>query len=255
MSAGTPNHLFPHRRASESDEGRGKTDAHPTGSHHEDEVILEDFLDILCQESRAIELLGRDLIVDILRTGRGLGVGNASSSHHATNSAAASGSHGSSSDTSTSANINASGSFSPSTVRAAVPTHHSTNAIRVTPAIPTHHSTNVTRVKLEHCTETALSAAYRGDPRLVENYSAAISPDQSTSLFIKNLPVGTTITKILAHIRATGKVFSLYLNPPTPPHHGCAAKICFFTREVAATFYHNTRSGFLIDGHCATVVW
>jgi hypothetical protein len=174
--------------------------------------------------------------------------------------------------TSTSANIKSGGSSSPSIV---------------TPAVPTYRSTNATRFKPEHCTEvqpahydqdrapispvlaglsntsitalpspqTALSAAYRGDPRLVENYSAAIPPDQSTSLFIKNLPADTTITKILAHIRATGKVFSLYLNLPTPPHQGCAAKICFFTREAAAKFYHNTRSGFLIDGHRATVVW
>ncbi|KAK1830983.1 hypothetical protein QBC39DRAFT_259705, partial [Podospora conica] len=96
---------------------------------------------------------------------------------------------------------------------------------------------------------------YLGDPRLAENYSADIPMEQSTSLFIKDLPADVTIPQILGAIRKTGKVYSLFLNPPTPPHTGSAAKLCFFTREAAATFFGNTRGGFLVNGHMATVIW
>lgn len=58
---------------------------------------------------------------------------------------------------------------------------------------------------------------YRGDPRLRENYSAAIPPNQSTSLFIKDLPSDITVVQILDRIRSTGKVYSLHINPPVPP--------------------------------------
>lgn len=66
---------------------------------------------------------------------------------------------------------------------------------------------------------TALSTNYCGDARLVDNYSANIRPEESTSLFIKNLPAEATIPKILGSIRATGTVSSLHLNPrvPDPP--------------------------------------
>lgn len=85
-----------------------------------------------------------------------------------------------------------------------------------------------------------------------------IRPEESTSHFIKNLPAETAIPKILGSIRATGTVSSLHLNlpeSPTPPHTGCAAKIAFFLREAAAKFNTNTRCGFFVDGHYATVVW
>lgn len=51
----------------------------PPGSHQEDEVIQGDISDILPLEPRAMELLGRDLIVDIARRVRGLGEANTSS--------------------------------------------------------------------------------------------------------------------------------------------------------------------------------
>lgn len=102
----------------------------------------------------------------------------------------------------------------------------------------------------------AISMMYRGDPRLRENYSAAIPPNQSTSLFIKDLPSDITVVQILDRIRSTGKVYSLHINPPVPPHYGCAAKISFFTRKAAEKFSSNSRGGFWVRGHHrATVIW
>ena len=235
------------------------------GFHDEDRVALEDFLDIMNLEPGAMEMLGGDFISAILRAGRSLPVGTT------TTSAAASCSLGGQNN-----NVNAcSRPFSPTTNATAQsyysdhltndapglgsetqlqPTLYNQLPVLTSPILAGANNTNI--VAAPNPAATTMSAKYRGDPRLKDNYSAAISPGQSTSLFIKNLLADITVAQIFAHIRSTGKVYSLHINPPTPPHYGCAAKISFFAREAAAKFYNNTRGGFSVGGHHrAIVVW
>lgn len=66
-----------------------------------------------------------------------------------------------------------------------------------------------------------MSTTYRGDPRLRENYSAAIPPNQSTSLVIKDLPANTTIPRIMKadaieHVRAYHSIIRRPLNNALP---------------------------------------
>ncbi|KAK1830979.1 hypothetical protein QBC39DRAFT_352602 [Podospora conica] len=97
--------------------------------------------------------------------------------------------------------------------------------------------------------------SYLGDPSLHENLSAPIPPDQSTSLWIRGMAPSVVFSDILALIRNTGKVYSIFVNPPSSGHAGSAAKICFFTRAAAEKFFNDTRGGFLIKGHRAVVLW
>lgn len=48
-----------------------------------------------------------------------------------------------------------------------------------------------------------MSITYRGDPRLRDNYSAAIPPNHSTSLFIKDLPSDITVVQTPSLERTT----------------------------------------------------
>lgn len=102
-----------------------------------------------------------------------------------------------------------------------------------------------------------VSHNYRGDTTLPENISASIPVQRSTSLYIRGMDASVTFSDILATIRNTGKVYSLFVNPPLETHPGSAAKICFFTRAAAGKLYNATRDGFLAKGDdcLAEVVW
>ena len=79
------------------------------------------------------------------------------------------------------------------------------------------------------------SPQYPGNYLSVHDPAADIPPEQSTSVWITNLPPTCTYTDLLGSVRAaghTGKIFATVINPPQELHTTSAAKIVFF--EVAA---------------------
>lgn len=149
-------------------------------------------------------------------------------------------------------NLGASGAGSPS----AAPVH---GARSPTSTALGHAKSNSTSLSLAGTvtSSTMVSHNYRGDTTLPENISAPIPINRSTSLYIRGMGASVTFSDILAAIRNTGKVYSLFVNPPSESHPGSAAKICFFTRAAAERFYNATRDGFMAKGdNClAEVVW
>ncbi|KAK3314298.1 hypothetical protein B0H66DRAFT_584564 [Apodospora peruviana] len=106
------------------------------------------------------------------------------------------------------------------------------------------------------------SPNYRGNPFLRSNLSALIPPGKNCSLFIRKLPPNMTTHQLLSAIRGCGRIYSSYINPPftfpdqTKVHETSAAKIVFFTRSGAETFYHRFGAqGFQIGSFCGTVLW
>ncbi|KAJ9161882.1 hypothetical protein NKR19_g1794 [Coniochaeta hoffmannii] len=113
------------------------------------------------------------------------------------------------------------------------------------------------------------SSASRPDSRqttwenihVAKSRSADIPDHQNCSLFILNLPPNSTVTEILGTVRDTGRVFATHINPPEPgkDHNTCAAKLTFFGRRAAETFYNrHAGSGLRIcgrDGYVGRIRW
>ncbi|KAI1262715.1 hypothetical protein F5Y18DRAFT_438842 [Xylariaceae sp. FL1019] len=60
------------------------------------------------------------------------------------------------------------------------------------------------------------------------NPSADIPDEESTSVWIENLPPNCTYAKLLGAIKDCGKVYACMINEPIQNHKGSAAKIVFF---------------------------
>lgn len=168
-----------------------------------------------------VAIFGSRWVAAAQRAGRGLDMGGFPSGPYGAEDAAISG-------TQTIASNSGHGNTN-------IPTS-STDIIRQTPTPPT-------------------TSNYQGDTSLPENLSAPIPGNKSTSLYIRGLGPSVTFSDILAVIRNTGRVYSIFVNPPSEDHWGSAAKLSFFTRAAAETFYNATRNGFWVKGHCAEVLW
>lgn len=174
--------------------------------------------------------------------------------------------HGSSGNTITSSTLAYTGNdWNPSYMTQGTSGTHSPSAAPVhgdrssTSTALAHAKSNRTSLSLAgtDISSTVVSHNYRGDTTLPESISAPIRVQRSISLYIRGMGASVTFSDILAAIRNTGKVYSLFVNPPSETHHGSAAKICFFTRAAAEKLYNATRDGFLAkgDGCLAEVVW
>ncbi|KAK3905672.1 hypothetical protein C8A05DRAFT_41408 [Staphylotrichum tortipilum] len=97
---------------------------------------------------------------------------------------------------------------------------------------PTQHETHALLLK-------GFSPNYRGDPEVARNQSAAIPADANCSLFLVGLAPDLTTHELLAGIRGVGRVYATHINPPVPErgHVFSAAKLVFFERKGAETFY------------------
>lgn len=221
MPQGTSNQRFPDRRATVEDEGDSSTDCRPMSSHDEE---------ITSHDTRAMELLNQ----------------NAGATSSSTALIPTAPGQLNNEPTDEAPRLDSEARLQP--------TLYNQLQAPTTPILAGEINANT--LAATNPTTTAMSTTYRGDPRLRDNYSAAIPPNHSTSLFIKDLPCDITVVQILERIRSTGKVYSLPINPPVPLHYGCAAKIGFFTRKAAEKFYSYSRGGFWVGGHHrATVVW
>ncbi|KAK3306850.1 uncharacterized protein B0T15DRAFT_484097 [Chaetomium strumarium] len=90
--------------------------------------------------------------------------------------------------------------------------------------------------------EKGFSPNYRGNPDIPRNRSADIPPDQNCSIWLVGLSPTLDHHELLSGIRNVGRVYSVHINPPKldqggQGHLGSAAKVVFFEREAAETFY------------------
>lgn len=91
------------------------------------------------------------------------------------------------------------------------------------------------------------SANYRGDILNPRNRSAAISPSESTSLWLTGLPADTTTTglmSMLGRFRPLGRIYATHISPPEDdklPDGTSAAKVVFFRRKDAERLFVRAR--------------
>lgn len=88
-----------------------------------------------------------------------------------------------------------------------------------------------------------ISINYQGNRLSQRNQSANIAPEQSTSVWITNLPPDCTYAQLLGVVRDTGKVYATVINPPQGNFMTSAAKIVFFDVEARRRFEANANSG------------
>ncbi|KAI1802616.1 hypothetical protein F4811DRAFT_563142 [Daldinia bambusicola] len=97
---------------------------------------------------------------------------------------------------------------------------------------------------------------YRGDRNLSINRGTDVAEEKNTSLWITGLPGSTTVSKLLARIRKTGRVRSVVVNGPNETSSTAAASISFFRREDAEVLYNEIRQGrIIIEGMFPRVQW
>ncbi|KAK7748650.1 hypothetical protein SLS53_000671 [Cytospora paraplurivora] len=124
-----------------------------------------------------------------------------------------------------------------------------------------NHSTYSSLGEAYERVRLGFSPAYNGDPHLERNRSANVSNDLNCSLFLVNLPPDLTTTRLIAAVHAmgpTGRIYATHINAPEPDrqHYGCAAKVIFFERQAAQTFFSLCEQyGFVVDGCTARVMW
>ncbi|CAJ2503189.1 Uu.00g105830.m01.CDS01 [Anthostomella pinea] len=84
---------------------------------------------------------------------------------------------------------------------------------------------------------------YRGDPGNPRNQCAMIPIEESTCIWIENLPTECTEAVLLDSIRNCGKIYSLNIVPPGYNHHTPAAKLTFWAREGVDRLMEQYRQG------------
>ncbi|KAI0832177.1 hypothetical protein F5Y06DRAFT_307485 [Hypoxylon sp. FL0890] len=99
---------------------------------------------------------------------------------------------------------------------------------------------------------TGISHNYGGNIFLESNQSANIPEDQSTSLWLTNLPPDCTHQLLLGSIRRCGKIYATVINPPVQPnnsyaqgarHMTAASKLVFFDRSGLDRLVAKSRMG------------
>lgn len=183
MPQGTSNQRFPDRRATVEDEEDSSTDRRPMSSHDEE---------ITSHDTRAMELLNQNAGATSSSTAL-IPTGPGQLNNEPTDEAP---------------RLDSEARLQP--------TLYNQLQAPTTPILAGEINANT--LAATNPMTTAMSTTYRGDSRLRDNYSAAIPPNHSTSLFIKDLPCDITVVQNLERIRSTGKVYSLHINPPVPPH-------------------------------------
>ncbi|KAI0438125.1 hypothetical protein F4803DRAFT_570024 [Xylaria telfairii] len=81
-----------------------------------------------------------------------------------------------------------------------------------------------------------ISINYQGNRLSHRNQSANIPPENSTSVWITNLPPNCNYAQLLGVVRDTGKVYATVINPPQGNFTTSAAKIVFFDVEARRRF-------------------
>ncbi|KAI1642267.1 uncharacterized protein F4817DRAFT_369596 [Daldinia loculata] len=72
------------------------------------------------------------------------------------------------------------------------------------------------------------SANYHGSRASKRNYSEEIAEEQNCSVWITYLPAGCDSTMLCHSLRGTGKIYSMFINPPNDQHRTSAAKVVFW---------------------------
>ncbi|KAI8633904.1 hypothetical protein F5Y19DRAFT_257226 [Xylariaceae sp. FL1651] len=94
---------------------------------------------------------------------------------------------------------------------------------------PPPTSGSATRPEWRPLAPLTMSDNYMGDRRAIMNYSANIPDEQSTSLWITNLPAECTYAQLLDAVKDCGKIYAAVINPPEAQlHMTSAAKLVFF---------------------------
>ncbi|KAI1756422.1 hypothetical protein F4782DRAFT_550233 [Xylaria castorea] len=88
-----------------------------------------------------------------------------------------------------------------------------------------------------------ISKNYRGNHLAERNQSANIPLEQSTSVWITNLPPDCNYATLLGVVRDTGKVYATVINPPKHEIMTSAAKIVFFDVEGRQRFEARANAG------------
>ncbi|KAI1476087.1 hypothetical protein K445DRAFT_14982 [Daldinia sp. EC12] len=106
---------------------------------------------------------------------------------------------------------------------------------------------------------TGISQNYGGNIFLSSNQSADIPEEESTSIWMTNLPPNCTHQMLLSSIRNCGKVFATVINPPDEstgryrqrnPHTTSASKLVFFDRSGVDNLLAKSQAGmFSVDGY------
>ncbi|CAJ2507258.1 Uu.00g084440.m01.CDS01 [Anthostomella pinea] len=84
---------------------------------------------------------------------------------------------------------------------------------------------------------------YQGNPDNPANQSADIPYEQSTSVYIINLPPDCTVRMLLATIRGKGKVYRCNVTAPSGTHRTAAAKIVFWNRIAVDRLFEQLQKG------------
>ncbi|KAI8948466.1 hypothetical protein F4801DRAFT_581443 [Xylaria longipes] len=93
-----------------------------------------------------------------------------------------------------------------------------------------------------------ISKNYQGNHFAQRNQSANIAPDQSTSVWITNLPPDCNYRDLLGVVRDTGKVYATVINPPQNNFTTSAAKIVFFDVQGRRRFEARANAGHFAVG-------
>ncbi|TRX97164.1 hypothetical protein FHL15_001958 [Xylaria flabelliformis] len=88
-----------------------------------------------------------------------------------------------------------------------------------------------------------ISRNYRGNHLSVRNQSANIPPEQSTSVWITNLPPNCNYAELLGMVQDAGKVYAAVISPPDDKFITSAAKIVFFDLEGRQRFEARANAG------------
>ncbi|KAI1464916.1 uncharacterized protein F4812DRAFT_462239 [Daldinia caldariorum] len=110
---------------------------------------------------------------------------------------------------------------------------------------------------------TGISHNYGGNIFLSSNQSADVPEEQSTSVWMTNLPPNCTHQMLLGSIRNCGKVFATVINPPDEstgryrqraPHTTSASKLVFFDRSGVDNLLAKAQAGeFSVEGYVPRV--
>ncbi|KAI0858686.1 hypothetical protein F4860DRAFT_526892 [Xylaria cubensis] len=88
-----------------------------------------------------------------------------------------------------------------------------------------------------------ISRNYRGNHLSIRNQSAKIPPEQSTSVWITNLPPNCNYADLLGMVQDAGKVYAAVISPPDDKYITSAAKIVFFDVEGRHRFEARANAG------------
>ncbi|KAI1660302.1 hypothetical protein F4813DRAFT_401237 [Daldinia decipiens] len=87
------------------------------------------------------------------------------------------------------------------------------------------------------------STNYQGSRASRKNYSEEITEEQNCSVWITYLPAGCDSAMLCHSLRGTGKIYSMFINPPNDQHRTSAAKAVFWDHLGVNRLMHTVESG------------